>query len=105
MRGQEAAHITRRGPQLSLVYSEEYAELPTASPLSLSMPLEESKVDDRRVDSWISGLLPGNPDVRKRWAAKYAAASPQAFDLLGTSVGMDCPGAVQFRANQSPQKN
>ena len=104
LRGQEAAHITRRGPQLSLVYSEEYAELPTASPLSLSMPLEESQVDDRRVDSWISGLLPGNPDVRKRWAAKYGAASPQAFDLLGTSVGMDCPGAVQFCKRESAEE-
>ena len=96
LRGHKAAHITRRGPQLCLVYSEEYAEQPTASPLSLSMPLQVAQFDDRRVESWISGLLPGNPDVRRRWAAKYGAVSPQAFDLLGTSIGMDCPGAVQF---------
>ncbi|MCQ3815297.1 MAG: HipA N-terminal domain-containing protein [Acidimicrobiia bacterium] len=53
--------ITRLAPRLCLVYSEEYAEQPTASPLSLSMPLQVAQVDDRRVENWISGLLPGQP--------------------------------------------
>ena len=96
LRGEQAARVTRHGPNLQLSYTDEYAQRPTASPLSLSMPLRETQVDDRRVEGWMSGLLPGNADVRKRWAAKYGAASPSAFDLLGTSIGMDCPGAVQF---------
>lgn len=96
LRGELAARVTRRGPSHQLVYTDEYAQNPTASPLSLSMPLRENQVHDQRVEGWMSGLLPGNAEVRKRWAAKYGAASPSAFDLLGTSIGMDCPGAVQF---------
>ena len=47
------------------------------------------------------GLLPGNPDVHERWAAKYQAMSSSPYDLLGTRIGLDCPGAVQFSAPEN----
>ncbi|MDE0065685.1 MAG: HipA domain-containing protein [Acidimicrobiaceae bacterium] len=104
LRGRQAARVTRQDSSLRLAYSAEYAQCPTASPLSLSMPLHEHQVHDRRVEGWMSGLLPGNADVRKRWAAKYGAASPATFDLLGTRIGMDCPGAVQFCKPESTEE-
>ena len=81
---------------LRLSYHEEYARRPSASPLSLSLPLADGEIEDQRVEGWLSGLLPGNPDVRERWAAKYQAMSSSPYDLLSTRIGLDCPGAVQF---------
>lgn len=88
--------ITRRGSMLRLCYNDEYACRPSTSPLSLSLPLADGEIEDQRVQGWISGLLPGNPDVRERWAAKYQAMSSSPYDLLSTRIGLDCPGAVQF---------
>lgn len=94
--GDFVGRITRRGSMLRLSYNDEYARRPDASPLSLSLPLAAGEIEDRRVEGWLSGLLPGNPDVRDRWAAKYQAMSPSPYDLLSTRIGLDCPGAVQF---------
>ena len=94
--GDFVGRIAKRGSLLRLSYNDEYAQRPGASPLSLSLPLAESEIEDRRVEGWLSGLLPGNPDVRERWAAKYQARSSSPYDLLSTRIGLDCPGAVQF---------
>ena len=88
--------IYRRGPMLCLSYDGDYSSRRDVSPLSLSLPLEEGEIEDQRVEGWMSGLLPGNPDVRERWAAKYQAMSASPFDLLSTRIGLDCPGAVRF---------
>ncbi len=88
--------IDRRGSMLRLSYDGGYSSRRDASPLSLSLPLEEGEIEDQRVEGWMSGLLPGNLDVRERWAAKYQAGSDSPFDLLSTRIGLDCPGAVRF---------
>lgn len=93
--GRFAGVIERRRSRLRLVYDADYAGSGDAVPLSLSLPLQEGVVDDGRVDGWLDGLLPGNPRVRRRWAARHGAASENAFDLLSTPIGLDCPGAVQ----------
>ena len=88
LRGHKAAHITRRGPQLSLVYSDEYAEQPTASPLSLSMPLRVAQVDDRRViaadnpQTWAAtaSAVGLDPDEGINRAQRIADAVPQALE-------------------------
>lgn len=94
--GDFVGRITRRGSMLCLSYDDEYARRPSASPLSLSLPLSDGEIEDQRVEGWLSGLLPGNLDVRERWAAKYQAMSSSPYDLLSTRIGLDCPGAVQF---------
>lgn len=94
--GDFVGHIDRRGSVLRLTYDGAYARRPDASPLSLSLQLVEGEIEDQRVEGWLSGLLPGNPDVRERWAAKYQAKSSSPFDLLSTRIGLDCPGAVQL---------
>lgn len=96
--GNVAGRVERRGEdgRLLFEYDADYAVLPRAVPLSLSMPRDERSFGDARVAGWMSSLLPGHPDVRADWARRYEAASPQPFDLLGTRVGLECAGAVQF---------
>jgi serine/threonine-protein kinase HipA len=98
MSGRTAGHVTRPadGGPLAFTYDETYAGGPAAVPLSLSMPLARKRYADARVQGWMAGLLPGHSRVRSRWAAKYAAASIEPFDLLATRVGLECAGAVQF---------
>ena len=44
----------------------------------------------------MSGLLPDNPDVLRRWAREFAVGDTDPFSLLGTPIGEDCAGGVQF---------
>ncbi len=98
MSGRTAGRVTRpaAGGPLMFAYDDTYASGPAAVPLSLSMPLARRSYTDARVQGWMEGLLPGHSRVRSHWAAKYAAASVEPFDLLATTVGLECAGAVQF---------
>ncbi len=64
-----------------------------STPLSLSAPLGSGEHD---VTRWIDGLLPDSLQVRRKWADRAGARSAGAMDLLGTPIGLDCAGAVQF---------
>ena len=85
----------RRGT-VHFAYDDSY--LPSSTPLSLSLPVEQQRLD---VTSWIDGLLPDNPQTRSRWAQELGAASTAPFDLLSTRAGLECAGAVQFHASPS----
>ena len=67
---------------------------PSATPLSLSLPIDPRERYD--VSDWIDGLLPENPRTRTRWARELGADSTAPFDLLCTQAGLECAGAVQF---------
>ena len=96
--GRVAGRVERRGPDRRLVfeYDGDYAALPRAVPLSLTMPTRQRTFDDGRVEGWMSSLLPGHPEVRAQWAARHGAASTHPFDLLARRSGSSAPGAVQF---------
>ena len=74
-------------------YDGEYLRGAGNTPLSLSAPLGHEDYD---IGRWLDGLLPDNIAVRRRWADRNGAASARPVDLLGTEVGLDCAGAVQF---------
>ena len=74
-------------------YSDEYLARPSPVPLSTSFPLDSRPHD---VEAWLDGLLADNDEVRRRWATDYGVYSTRPSDLLGTPVGRDCAGAVQF---------
>jgi serine/threonine-protein kinase HipA len=59
------------------------------------MPLAIATHPNRVVRPWIAGLLPDIDQVIARWARRFHV-SPAAFALLGTQVGIDRAGAVQF---------
>lgn len=52
------------------------------------------------VESYIDGILPDAPDVRRSIARSNGVHANNPFSLL-TAVGLDCAGAVQFAADPS----
>jgi serine/threonine-protein kinase HipA len=82
--------------RLEFRYDEEYAARPAATPLSLSMPLAQGTHPDSVITPWLWGLLPDDPSVLTRWAQHFHLSRAVPFTLLGTPVGLDCPGAVRF---------
>ncbi len=79
--------------QAVFTYSSEYLARCSPVPLSTGFPLDSLP---HSVDAWLDGLLADNEEVRKRWATDYGVYSTRSSDLLGTPVGRDCAGAVQF---------
>ena len=68
-------------------------------PLSLSFP--NGQPDSVLVLNWMQGLLPDDRS-RLRWLAQQYRVEPTPFELLGTEIGLDCAGAVQFSAGELP---
>ena len=60
------------------------------------MPPTEEVHGDARVTPWLWGLLPDDADVLTRWGRDFGVSTASPFPLLGTQVGHDCAGAVQF---------
>ena len=81
---------------LRLVYNEDYADDPDATLLSVSMAPPVRDHTDASVTPWLWGLLPDNADVLTRWGQKFGVSVASPFPLLGTQIGHDCAGAVQF---------
>lgn len=93
--GVVAGTLRREARVLRFDYDADYRARPDATPLSTSMRLQVESHAGRVVETWLSGLLPENPDLLARWARQFDVANAP-FALLGTPVGEDCPGAVQF---------
>ena len=93
--GRPAGEITAADGGRAAVfrYGRDYLAGGRSTPLSLSAPLGSGEHD---VTRWIDGLLPDSVQVRRRWADRAGARSAGAMDLLGTPIGLDCAGAVQF---------
>lgn len=89
------------GGRLELRYGARYSSDLAAVPLSLSMPLSSVAHPDRAITPWLWGLLPDNQDVLRRWGAEFGVSPNSPFELLGTEIGYDCAGAVQFCAPQA----
>ena len=95
MHGVTAASLRRdRRGDLALLYDDNYMTDAQATPLSLSLPFGARPHGHHAAQRWISSLLPDNPDTLSRWYTRHKVSSP--FGLLGTGIGHDCAGAVQF---------
>lgn len=64
--------------------------------VSLSMTPQTKPYSGDTVRNWIDNLIPDDERLRSAWARDNNAASSAPFDLLATSIGEDCAGAVQF---------
>jgi serine/threonine-protein kinase HipA len=83
------------GGAIDFHYAAEWLSWENAFPVSLSLPLREDRYVGAPVLAVFDNLLPDDNDVRRRLAARTAAAGIDAFSLLG-AVGRDCVGAMQF---------
>ena len=77
-------------------YDDRYRADAVATPLSVSMPLAADACGDMLITPWLWGLLPDNADVLARWGRNFSVSAASPFALLGTPIGCDCSGAVQF---------
>ncbi|NEA36172.1 type II toxin-antitoxin system HipA family toxin [Streptomyces sp. SID13031] len=96
--GQEVAGTVSRTPtgSLSFTYDSGYVARKSATPISVSMPLQVAVHTDRQISPWLWGLLPDNDAVLNRWAREFQVSTRSPFALLATPLGEDCPGAVQL---------
>lgn len=65
-------------------------------PLSVMIPLASRKSAGEHLHNWLLGVLPDDPEVLGALCAEYGLSDDEAPRLLGTPMGADCAGAVQF---------
>lgn len=94
--GEPAGVLHRSGEVITLAYDREYLDDSQATPLSTAMPVDQRIHSGEHVAAWLDGLLPDNERVRFLWGREFGVDEHSPFDLLGTKVGHDCAGAVQF---------
>jgi serine/threonine-protein kinase HipA len=78
-------------------YDDEWLNSTKAFPISLSMPLTDRNWTGDDANSYFDGLLPDDPTIRDKIAAREQADSAGIFDLLA-AIGRDCVGALRFVA-------
>ena len=93
--GQKAGLIVREGGRITLTYDPEYLSKKIATPLSLSMPLQSNPYHNRPVEAYLRGLLPDNPEVRRRWADAFGVRDRDTLGLI-SAIGLDCAGGAIF---------
>lgn len=80
---------------ISFSYHEDYEGLP----LSLNMPVSNAIYNDKLVRPYLFGLLPDNLETRRAIGREHGISGNNPFALLSV-IGFDCPGAVQFCAEE-----
>ena len=60
-----------KGGRLTFLYSDEWLASPRAYPLSVSIPLVPGQHGQRKIESFLWGLLPDNEIVLGQWARKF----------------------------------
>lgn len=93
--GQVAGQIRKSDVRRGAIFRYEHAYLNTydPTPLSLAFPTYEQ---EHQAGDWLDGLLPPSLEFRQAIGRANQAASQHPADLLATTIGMDCAGAVQF---------
>jgi serine/threonine-protein kinase HipA len=90
--------ISQQG-KLFFSYDKEYLQLPTARPISTTMPLSDDIYTHPIVAPYFSGLLP-DEGVRYRLAKYLQISEKNIFGLL-EAIGGECAGAVSIKAQST----
>ncbi len=100
MNGELVGEWSLRGNNHQFNYANAWQTSPNTRPLSLSLPITQGTAPftGDTVENYFDNLLPDSLDIRKRLAARFAARSTKAFDLI-EKIGRDCVGAVQLMAH------
>jgi serine/threonine-protein kinase HipA len=93
--GRRVGRLTSADDRLAFVYADEWRGDPGAFPLSLSMPLTRPDHPDELIRPFVSGLLPDDTEVLRRWGGRFQVSPRNPFRLLA-HVGEECAGAIQF---------
>lgn len=85
----------REVKRLSLHYDRDYLAWEGATPISLSLPLQEKPHDGRRVYNFLDNLTPESEPYRGRLAECFGFWETRPFPLIA-SLGRRAAGAVVF---------
>ncbi len=77
-------------------YDNSYLEQPHATPLSTRFALDDRPVDDISLRNWLTGVLPDDERVLRSLCEDHDVSAADRLALLGTPMGAECAGAVQF---------
>ena len=95
--GQPCGHVEILGADAAKFwYDPHYLDMPEPTPLSVRFPLRDEVVDSPQVAYWLQNLLPDDKDVIEDWCGAFGADVSRPITLLGTAIGVECAGAVQF---------
>jgi serine/threonine-protein kinase HipA len=83
------------GGAVDFIYDPSWLAWESTMPVSLSLPLRESRYVGEPVFAVFDNLLPDSEGMRRRIAERVHADGTDAFSLL-TALGRDCVGALQF---------
>lgn len=81
--------------RLLLIYNDDWRTHPSATPISLSIPLDQDRHPDSVIRPLLRGMLPDNAEVLTRWFRSYQVSPRRLLSLLA-AVGKDCAGSIQF---------
>jgi serine/threonine-protein kinase HipA len=76
-------------------YEQDWLGWESALPISLSLPLRESRYIGAPVIAVFDNLLPDSDAIRRRVAERVHAEGTDAYSML-SALGRDCVGALQF---------
>lgn len=80
---------------MSFQYTPGWLSEPGSRAISLSLPLQHSRIRGKQVYNFFSNLLPDSEAILARMQARFQIETAHPFDLLA-SVGRDCVGAIQL---------
>jgi serine/threonine-protein kinase HipA len=85
---------TESGVGMQFSYDLDYLSESDASPISLSLPLQEGTFKGRRCEAFFDGLLPEGDERTE--IARYLQVSSRSPMRLLSALGGDCAGAVSL---------
>jgi len=77
-------------------YDASYLDEPHATPLSTRYPLDDRPIGDVSLRNWLTGVLPDDERVLRSLCEDHDVSAADRLVLLGTPMGAECAGAVQF---------
>lgn len=77
-------------------YDSSYLEKPHATPLSTRYPLDDRPISGPSLRDWLTGVLPDDERVLRSLCEDHDVSAADRLALLGTPMGAECAGAVQF---------
>ncbi|RFC63901.1 MULTISPECIES: type II toxin-antitoxin system HipA family toxin [Mesorhizobium] len=80
---------------IDFTYARDWLDWSETFPVSLSLPLRESRYIGAPVTNVFDNLLPDSELIRRRVAERVGAEGIDPYSLL-TALGHDCVGALQF---------
>ena len=98
LNNRHVGRLTRQSSgAIDFTYDPSWLGWEHAIPVSLSLPLRETRYLGDRVTAVFENLLPASRAIRTRVAERVGAQGTDAFSLL-SEIGRDCVGALQFMA-------